>query len=254
MCYDIKASLETQLLRAKRLGDAEAIAQIEEELLPQTELPLFHASGFSHPKMFIYTDVTPDYPTVATWGLVPFWVKSEEQHKKLWNQTLNARSETLFEKPAFRDSARHRRCLLYVDGFYEHHHFNANTYPFYISRKDGKPLIFGCLYSDWKDPELETYLTTFTIVTTTGNPMMGKIHNNPKLNGPRMPLVLDESKAEDWLQPNSPLLQEALENLMHPLSDELLQAFTVSRLRGKSYLGNVPEVCKPVSYPELSSV
>ena len=251
MCYDIKASLETQLVRAKRLGDDTVIAEIEELLLPKTDLPVYHASGFNHPSLLIYTDADPDFPTVATWGLVPFWVKSVDQQKKIWNQTLNARCETLFEKPAFRDAVAHHRGLLYVDGFYEHHHFEGNTYPFYIERKDGNPLIFACLYSDWRNPDSGTNLTSFTIVTTPGNPLMERIHNNPKLAGPRMPLILDESMADNWLQPNTPLLKESLNNLMFPFPTEELQAHTVSRLRGRSYPGNVPEICTYKSYPEL---
>ncbi|MFM1877329.1 MAG: hypothetical protein RLZZ241_195 [Bacteroidota bacterium] len=251
MCYDIKASLETQLKRAKRRGDQEALSQIQEEMLPQTDLPLHHASGFNHPKLLIYTDLNSDYPAVASWGLVPFWVKSETQQKQLWNQTLNARSETLFEKPAFRDAAEHGRCLLYIDGFYEHHHLGKQTFPYYISRKDGEPLVLACLYSDWSNPETGNTKTTFSIVTTEGNSMMASIHNNPKLTGPRMPLILEESLADGWLQPSSPLLQEALKNMMLPFPETNLQAYTVSRLRGKSYLGNVPEISLPVDYPEM---
>lgn len=251
MCYDIKASLETQLKRAKKRGDQEALVQIQEELLPKTDLPLFHASGFSHPKVLIYTDDNPDYPEVATWGLVPSWVKSEEQQKKMWNQTLNARSETLFDKPAFRDAAVHGRCLLYVDGFYEHHHLGAQTFPYFISRKDGEPLVLACLYSDWRNPETKQQFTTFSIVTTEGNSMLASIHNNPKLAGPRMPLILDASQEATWLQPAGPLLEEALKNIMLPYPETALQAYTVSRLRGKSYLGNVPEVSLPVYYPEM---
>ena len=254
MCYDIKASLETQLIRAKRLGDDTVIAEIEELLLPKTDLPVYHASGFSHPSLLIYTEADPNFPTVATWGLVPFWVKSEDQQKQIWNQTLNARCETLFEKPAFRDAATHQRCLLYVDGFYEHHHFKGKTYPFFIGRKDGNPLILGGVYSDWRNPDSGTNLTSFTIVTTPGNSLMERIHNNPKLAGPRMPLILVEDQANSWLQPNHPLLKASLENIMLPFSQEVLEVHTVARLRGKSYLGNVPEVSNPVEYSEFEGL
>ena len=91
MCYDIKASLEAQLNRARRNNDEQAIKEIIEKLLPLTDVPIFHASGFSHPKLFIYTDDEPELPAVASWGLVPHWVKDSEQQKKIWNSTLNAR-------------------------------------------------------------------------------------------------------------------------------------------------------------------
>ena len=136
MCYDIKTSLETQLKRAKRFNDEQAIREIEEKLLPYLDLPLYHASGYSHPSLLIYTNDSPHIPIIASWGLVPHWVKDNTQRKKIWNNTLNARGETIFEKPSFRESARSKRCLIYVDGFYEHHHFKGKTYPFLIKRKD----------------------------------------------------------------------------------------------------------------------
>lgn len=252
MCYDIKASLEAQLKRALRRGDEEAAAQIREELIPHTDLPLFHASGFSHPRLLIYTDEDPDFPVAATWGLVPHWVHDAQQQKKLWNQTLNARGETIFEKPSFRRAAESNRCLLYVDGFYEHHHHGGHTYPYYIHRQDGRPMALACLYSDWRDPAGGAPMTTFSIVTTEGNKMLARIHNNPKLEGPRMPLILPDELADRWLQPlHEARDRDELEALIRPYPEEELASHTVARLRGKEYPGNVPEISEPVGYPEL---
>jgi putative SOS response-associated peptidase YedK len=254
MCYDIKASLEAQLKRVLRRGDQDAADQIREQLLPQTDLPLFHASGFSHPRLLIYTDASPDYPAVATWGLLPHWVRDRVQGQKLWNKTLNARGETIFEKPSFRKAARSNRCLIYVDGFYEHHHFKGKTYPFHIYREDGNPLIFAGLYSDWVDPETGELLTTFSIVTTEGNSMMAAIHNNPKLAGPRMPLILPDELADRWLDPVSDELdQQKLIELIQSYPQEGLAAHTVGKLRGREYRGNIPEISEEVAYPELHS-
>ena len=252
MCYDIKTSLEAQLKRARRYKDQEAIEEIEKQLAPYTDLPLFHASGFQHPKVFIYTDVDPESPSVATWGLIPHWVKDPAQKKKIWNNTLNARGETIFEKPSFRYSARNKRAILYVDGFYEHHHHAGKTYPFYISRRDGKPLAFAALWSDWQDPETGDWIQSFTIVTTEGNPMLARIHNNPKLKGPRMPLILPEELEDDWLQPVADELDiKAIQELIRSYPEEELQAYTVSKLRGKEYRGNIPEISEEVLYDEL---
>ncbi|WP_417371620.1 hypothetical protein [Gelidibacter japonicus] len=91
MCYDIKASVETQLKRAQRRGDAQAVDEIMETLIPLTDLPIYHSSGFSHPELLIYTDRSPNFLEVATWSLVPHWVKNEAAMKKQWNNTLNAR-------------------------------------------------------------------------------------------------------------------------------------------------------------------
>ena len=254
MCYDIKASLEAQLKRAERAGDREAMEEIREKLLPFTDLPLYHGSGFSHPKLLIYPDQHPDVPLVATWGLVPHWVRDTAGQKKLWNKTLNARGETIFEKPSFRKAAKSNRCLIYVDGFYEHHHYQGKTYPYFIFRKDGEPMAFAGLYSDWVDPETGEILTTFSIVTTEGNTMMARIHNNPKLSGPRMPLILPDPLAEAWLAPlGDPLDQKALQTLIQPYPQEELGAHTVGKLRGKEYAGNVVGISEPVTYPELAA-
>jgi len=252
MCYDIKAQLEAQLTRAQRAGDLMAIDEIWQQLAPLTDLPLYHASGFSHPEMLIYTDRSPNYPVVATWGLVPHWVRDKEQLKKTWNNTLNARGETIFEKPSFRDSAKNNRCIIYIDGFYEHHHFNGKTYPFFIQHKEGKPLALGGLWSEWKDSETDGTMNTFTIVTTVGNSLLAKIHNNPKLKGPRMPLILPEVLEDKWLIPvNDALDIESLKELIQTYPEEELTAHTVNRLRGKDYQGNVASISEKAPYPEL---
>jgi len=253
MCYDLQAKTEAQILRAQIKSGTLAVEEIMQRLVDLTNLPIYHATGFSHPEMLIYTDRSPDYPEVATWGLVPFWVQDENQLKKTWNSTLNARGETIFEKSSFRDSAKYHRCLLFISGFFEHHHHGKEIYPFFIHRKDGKPMILAGLYSDWTNPENGGKMTTFTIVTTTGNPMMAKIHNNPKLEtGPRMPLILPEALADKWLLDyKDELDQKTIEGLIQEYPQEELQAHTVRKIRGKNAVGNVPEATQPFSYPEL---
>ena len=252
MCYDIKASLKGQLKRALHKNDARAVEEIIENLIPLTDLPLYHSSGFSHPELLIYTDRYPNYPEVATWGLVPAWVKDEEQLKKQWNNTLNARGETIFELPSFRESAKHHRCLVYVDGFYEHHHYNGSTYPFFIYRKDKEPLALAGLWSEWRNPETKGIMNTFSIVTTKGNPMMAKIHNNPKLKEARMPLILPPEMEDDWLKPiQDELDQQQIQELIREFPEEVLGSHTVRKLRGKEYMGNVESISDEFVYNEL---
>lgn len=252
MCYDIKANLETQLRRAIIRGDRDVEEEIRERLVPLTDLPIHHATGFSHPEMLIYTDRSPDFPEVATWGLIPHWVSDEVQMKKSWNNTLNARGETIFEKNSFRSAAKNSRCLIYVDGFYEHHHFNKEIYPFYISKKNNEPMIFAGLYNDWQNPETGGKMNTFSIVTTTGNALMAKIHNNPKLDGPRMPLILPEELADQWLMAyNDELDKKALEALIMEYPAEELASHTVQKIRGKNGIGNVEDASEPFEYHEL---
>ncbi|WP_323028302.1 SOS response-associated peptidase [Gelidibacter japonicus] len=252
MCYDIKASVESQLKRAERKGDRKAVNEIMERLVPLTDLPLFHAMGFDHPSLLIYTDRSPEFPEVATWGLIPHWVRDEAQMKKMWNSTLNARGETIFEKNSFRAAAKKSRCLIYVDGFYEHHHFNKETYPFFIHRKDKEPMILAGLYNEWNNPDTCGKLTSFSIVTTTGNSMMGQIHNNPKLDGPRMPVILPDELADKWfIEYKDELDKRSIEELVREYPATELSAYTVDKLRGKNSKGNSKKASKPFYYAEL---
>jgi putative SOS response-associated peptidase YedK len=250
MCYDIKSSLEAQLKRAKRNQDLKAIEEIIEKLSPLTDLPLYHASGFSHPEVLIYTQEDPFYPKVATWGLIPHWVNSVEQQKKIWNSTLNARVETIFEKPAFRDAAKENRCILYVDGFYEHHHFQNKVFPFFVRSKKNEPLALAALWSAWTNPDNGGVLNSFSIVTTRGNDMMSKIHNNPKLEEPRMPFILSNDMEEKWLASIKDFENE-LKLLLTSCPNVDLKAHTVGKLRGKSYVGNLASITDEVKYEEL---
>ncbi len=225
------------------------IREIKENLLKQTDLPLFHVTGFQHPKMFIYTQESPNYPVVSQWGLVPGWAKDK---KDIWNKTLNARGETLFEKNSFRKSAKDKRCIICIDGFYEHHHHGKETIPYYISRKDEQPISLAGLWNEWVDPETGELLNTFSIVTTEGNPMMAEIHNNPKLSGPRMPVILPEELEDNWLKEiNDDLDQKKLEELLTSYPETELQAHTVKKLRGKNATGNIPEASEVYEYPEV---
>lgn len=255
MCYDIKASFEAQLSRVRRTGDKSAIKEIIEELIPLTDLPIFHSSGFNHPELLIYTDRSPQFPEVATWGLVPSWVKNDSELKKHWNNTLNARGETIFEKASFKNSAKNKRCIIYVDGFYEHHHCSGKTYPYYIYRKDKQPMALAGLWNDWRNPETGGIIKTFTIVTTKGNSLMAKIHNNPKLKEPRMPLILPTELEERWLQQiNDDLDLRSIKELIMEFPQDEITAHTVAKLRGKEYIGNVEIISDKVDYEQLIAI
>ena len=209
---------------------------------------LFQSSGFTHPKMFIYPN-KESLPIIATWGLVPHWVKDEKGKVQIWNNTLNARGESIFEKPSFRDAAKSKRCLLYLDGFYEHHHLGGKTYPFFIRKKDNEPFPVAWLWSEWLDKETRIKLISFSIVTTIGNEMMAKIHNNPKLEGPRMPVILPDKLADIWIEPSRS--QKELTELLLPLTEGLLHAHTVYKIAGKDTKGNNPEAEEEFIYSEI---
>lgn len=244
MCYDIKTKLETELRRAKHYNNEEAIRKIEEQLRPYLVDSYFHVSGFEHPKLLIYTKENYEIPKSAVWGLIPFWVKTQEQQLQLWNQTINARGETIFEKPSFRSSANNKRCVIYIDGFFEHHHFKGRTFPFFIEKANKEPLIIGGLWDEWRNRDSGEIISSFTIVTTKANALMSKIHNNPKLKEPRMPLFLKEENVEEWLTGNP----DSIKKLIVPDTETKLNAHTVRKLRGKESHGNSPEASEEFKY------
>ncbi|MEN8731540.1 MAG: SOS response-associated peptidase [Bacteroidia bacterium] len=247
MCYDIKTSLEKQLRMALLGGNKAEADEIADKLkiFSKDEVNLYHASGFDHPTMFIYTQDEPQKPIIATWGLVPEW---STQKETIWNKTLNARGETIFEKPSFKDSAASKRCLIYLEGFYEHHHKNGKTYPYFIKHKEKELFAVAGLWSEWQS-ELGEVLKTFSIVTTEANELMAEIHNNPKLAEPRMPLILHEEAEEKWL--SEELGQDAIEKLIQPTKDGELIAHTVAPIKGSKASGNVPEASLELRYAEL---
>ncbi|MFT4660411.1 MAG: putative SOS response-associated peptidase YedK [Patiriisocius sp.] len=252
MCYDIKTKLETMLKYARRYYDEQTILDLENKLAPYLDDPLHHASGFSHPRLLIYTGEHGNKPVLATWGLIPHWTKGKEQAKKFWNNTLNARGETIFEKPSFRDSARSKRCIVFLDGFYEHHHYKEGKYPFFISRKDKDPIALAGLWSEWVDKDTGEIILTFTIVTTEANTMLAKIHNNPKLAGPRMPVIIEDGEEEMWMINEGANIDSVrVRSLIKASDPDKLMAHTVQKLKGKAYLGNETEVSNEFIYEEL---
>jgi putative SOS response-associated peptidase YedK len=249
MCYDIKTSLEKQLRRALLDGDKEQVTQITEKLsiFSHEEVNLYHASGFDHPRMFIYTDQNPMTPLVAHWGFVPAW---STDPTTIWNKTLNARGETIFLKPTFQNAAMNKRCILFLEGFYEHHHKNGNAYPYFIRLKNTDIFAVAGLWSTHTNDQNEES-NTFSIVTCRANAFMQKIHNNSKLPESRMPLILSEKMQDKWL--DSSMLQQELEAMIQPFDESFFIAHTVGPIKGKYAKGNTPNATKEVKYAILES-
>ena len=252
MCYGVKARTEMSLRIAKSRGNKEAVEHLTQLLAPFPDLDLHYANAFTHPQLVVYTGDKPKEPQLMTWGLTPEWVKDTGQRDKLWNQTLNARGETIFEKPAFRTAAKNGRCLIFVEGFYEHHHFGKRTYPYFIRLKGRDHFALAGLWASWHGGPNGTRENTFSIVTTEGNDLLGRIHNNPKLNGARMPVILTEEEEEQWLAHHiGPDAEQELRALIKPYPTDAMEAFTVRPLLGKEGLGNDVKASERFDYPEL---
>jgi putative SOS response-associated peptidase YedK len=151
------------------------------------------------------------------WGLVPHWAKDET----IGNKLINARSETVTEKPSFRDSFKKRRCLIIADGFYEWQGSGMKKKPFFICMKDGSPFGMAGLYDMWTNASGEK-ITTCTIITTEANEIMKPIHH-------RMPVILDGRHYDVWL--NVEKTDEAfLKTLLRPCDPDLLKTHGVGLL------------------------
>lgn len=151
------------------------------------------------------------------WGLVPKWAKE----RAIGNRMINARSETLAEKPSFRDAFRKRRCLVLADGWYEWQVAAGGKQPWFIRRKDARPFAFAGLWERWKDPAAGTTLESCTIVTTDAAESIRKIHE-------RMPVVLEETDWDRWTDTafsDTGMLSE----LLKPFDPQALEAWPVSR-------------------------
>lgn len=254
MCYDISQQKLREIKEALRnYAPDEVIEKLtkEYEKLIQGEGLGFHVNGFTHQHLYTAIKQNELIATRFQWGLIPHWVKDKETAMKIWNQTLNARGETIFEKPSFRDSAKSKRCLIFVDGFFEHHHKDKNVYPFFIERIDKAPIVFGGLWSEWVDKTTGEIYQTTTIVTTTGNELMSKIHNNPKADGARMPLILESDQFDIWLESKNQL---EIQSTIRPLEDGKLKAHSVRKLKGKEAVGDIEEVREEFIYTELGSI
>jgi putative SOS response-associated peptidase YedK len=259
MCYNIKYIKQRQLKAAGRLGDGSTMAIIRKEIeeIEQKEEKnasfsdeMHLVSGFSHSKAFIAVNNGQVKSILSRWGLVPHWVKSPEQANEMANRTLNARIETIFEKPSFRDAAKSQRGILFVDGFYEHYHSKSKKYPFHVYAKDKSMLALGVLYSDCVDTETGEVINTFSIVTTVGKGIMETIHNNPKMAEPRMPLMLRNELAKKWINPSTSK-EEIMDEMVIEASKIELDAHTVMALSGKKAVGNVAGASNKVDYPDL---
>lgn len=151
-------------------------------------------NGFTHPKTPIITHNEMQKIQWFEWGLIPHWAKDEAIQKN----TLNARVETLREKPSFKD-VLHQRCLVLADGFYEWQWLDAKgkqKRKYEIGLPNQELFAFAGLWSSWTDKNTGEIRQTYTIITTEANELMSRIHNTKK----RMPIILAASHEKDWLQ------------------------------------------------------
>jgi putative SOS response-associated peptidase YedK len=150
------------------------------------------------------------------WGLVPFWAKDTG----IGSRMINARGETIAEKPAFRQAFRRRRCLIPADGFYEWQKVPGGKQPWFISARDEVPLAFAGLWERWDNRGTEDPVESCTIVTTAANATLAPLHD-------RMPVILGADAWDSWLAADTP--SATLLDMLRPAANDLLAARPVSR-------------------------
>ena len=187
------------------------------------------------------------------WGLVPFWAKDPG----IGNKMINARMETVHEKPAFRRPFASRRCLLPADGYFEWYPTEQRTkagkpvkQPFYIHPADGRVLAMAGLYEIWRDPTRDEddparFLWTCTVITTSAEDSVGHIHD-------RMPLMVERDRWDAWLDPTAADDPDALKGLLVPAAPGRLEAYPVGTAVN-NVRNNGPQLVEPLPAEDESA-
>ncbi len=170
------------------------------------------------------------------WGLVPFWAKD----LKMGARMINARGETVAEKPSFRAAFKKRRCLVLADGFYEWKKEQDGKQPYYVTLADEQPFCMAGLWESWtdkSDSQAEA-VETCTVITTNANELMAPIHD-------RMPVIMDPEQYVFWLDPEFSD-REPLERTLVPFASEEMKVVPVSRVVNKA-TNEFPECIQPLA-------
>ncbi len=199
----------TLKVNKKQLAEAFADYELPEQLVPRYNIapsqPVMVVANSDQNKMDFFV-----------WGLIPSWAKDP----KIGNRMINARSETLAEKPSFRAAYKRRRCLVLTDGFYEwRRNTDKSKTPMYIQLESQEPFAFAGLWELWHSPQGDEVLSC-TIITTRPNNFMATIHN-------RMPVILPPAAYEQWLDPTEQSATQ-LNPLLIPYPAAEMTAYPVS--------------------------
>lgn len=236
MCYNVASKSTTASADTKKLA-----SKFDAEIIETDEFVTYYSvSGFSHPRLPVILSESPNHLQPVEWGLIPSWTASEEKATEIKQQTLNARSETVFEKPSFRGAIHKRRCCVIVDGFFEWQTEGKEKLPHFIYLEPREPFALGGLYDEWVNHATGEIHRGFSILTVDANPMMARIHNLKK----RMPLMLKPGSERDWLNANT---TESIHSFFRPFDEQHMKAHRVSKLINRRNTDtNIPEVQQPV--------
>ena len=239
MCFSYAINFSPNSLKSK-FG-------IENVSLPKQG---FFFNGFEHPNLpvlFVPQNETNFKVDNFEWGLIPSWVSDSLKSKELQKNSLNARSETAFEKPMFQKAWEQNPCVILASGFFEWEHQNQLKIPHFIYPSSNEILYMAGIYDTWINSNTGNLIYSYSILTTHANQMMEKIHNVKK----RMPVVLNEENAEKWLLLDAPSRQE----LCKPCPEEFLSSHTVSmKLNSPKNIRNEPWAIEPAIFAKQTTL
>ncbi len=215
MCYTIEINLTREQLQAR------FNATLDKHLPYRKQN---RASAFSLPECPVICAENPSEIKLYKWGLVPFWSRDEAYAREIRMKTFNAKSETITEKASFRHLVKEKRCLVLVNGFYEWQARGKEKQPFFIRIKEADAFALAGLYDQWTNKVTGELLDTFTIITTSANPLMEKIHNTKK----RMPVILNAEDENAWIDASLPL--EKTISFLKPFSEKNMLAEEVDKV------------------------
>ena len=210
---------------------------------PGSYEPSYHRAAFSSPAHPVIADDDPTRIRAFEWGLIPRWVKDDEQAREIRKGTYNAKAETVFRKPSFRSSIKDRRCLVLADGFFEWQHLDGKKYPHYIRLKNREAFAMAGIWDEWMGGGKP--VRTFSVVTTEASPMMARVHNTKK----RMPVILHRQDERRWLDRG--FSGEDVKALLRPYDDGELEAYEVAPLSGAGRARDGPGAIAPADRPAL---
>jgi len=236
MCFTY--SLNTKIKSLEARFNAKTISQ------EQNFSNVYSVNGFTFPKMPVITDSEPNTINFYNWGLIPSWVKQDSKADEIRKYTLNARVETIFEKPSFKNSIISKRCLIPATAYFEwYHHSNKKKYPFLIFLTSKETFSFAGIWDTYIS-ETGKINDTFSIITTKADSYTERIHNSKK----RMPLILKQKDEKYWL--NTDIDKSRIPDLLFQ-KNHSFNSHTVNNMIGKKNIKNTPEILKPYFYKEL---
>lgn len=214
MCFHNSMSAKAIKLAA-RYGRKSDIVEIYQDILNEQ----YHVNAFNYPKCPIITE--SDEIQVFNWGLIPFWIKYEKNAEEIKRMTLNARADTIFEKPSFREPIMKKRCIIPSTGYFEWRHEGKKKIPYFIFLKDEPIFSMAGIYDSWLDKKTGEVKQTFSIITTDANPLTDYIHNTKH----RMPAILSKEEENRWL--DSSLSKTEIDSLLNPYEADKMDAYIV---------------------------